>query len=133
MTEAERLEWETDLKGAYNASDMNRVGSILDELRTYLINAGYLNGLEFVPKTNWIREDIPTTEQFAEYINSVDIIRKTLAVYRTTPPTPSSPNSLTIEEANNIEKILIDVYRLFENMMLARNYCGEIFSGEIGR
>lgn len=133
MTDSERAEWESDLKGAYNSSDLNRVGEIMNVLRDYLIDAGYLNGLEFLAKTDWLKQDIPTAEQFTNYINAIKTLRGALAVYKTTPPAPSSFNSLTIEEANSIEKILIDVYQLFPNMMLARNYCGEIFCGEIGR
>lgn len=131
MTEEERAEWETDLKGAYNASDLNRVGEVLNLLKDRLTAAGYLRGLEFEAKTKWTSVDIPTTEQFTYYLKAVEIIRNALAVYKTTPQAPNSLNSLDIEGANNIEKILIDVNDLINKMLSIRNYCGEIYSGEI--
>lgn len=131
MTESERAEWETDLKGAYNVSDLNRVSTVLNHLRDRLTEAGYLMGIEFNLYTAWLPSDIPTTEQFTKYIKAVETIRAALAVYRTTPPAPNSKNSLDIEGANNIEKILIDVNELIDKMLSVRNFCGEIFSGEI--
>ena len=131
MTESERAEWQTDLKGAYNASDLNRVGIAMNYLKGRLTEAGYLKGTEFIMKTNWGFSDIPTYDEFKNYISAVGTIREALAVFRTTPPAPAKYNSLNIEEANNIEKILIDVDELITKMQAQKYYCGEMFSGEI--
>ena len=131
MTEEERAEWNTDLKGAYNVSDLNRVGTVLNHLKARLVNAGYLKGYEFEAVTTWNTSHIPTTDDFTKYIEAVHTIRNAIAVFRTTAPAPEHFNSLTIDEANNIEKILIDINTLINNMLAARNYCGDIFSCEI--
>lgn len=131
MTETERAEWETDLKGAYNASDLNRVGAVLNYLRDRLTEAGYLKGIEFEAVTTWEASDIPTTEQFTYYLKAVETIRNALSLYKTTPEAPNTLNSLDYTGANNIEKILIDVNELIDKMLSVRNYCGDIFSGEI--
>lgn len=131
MTEEERAEWQTDLKGAYNASDLNRVGIAMNYLRDRLTEAGYLKGTEFNLRIDWPYFEIPTHNEFKNYILAVGTIRNALAIYRTTPPAPTKYNSLNIEEANNIEKILIDVDELITKMQAQKYYCGEMFSGEI--
>lgn len=131
MTADDRAEWSTDMKGAYNASDLNRVGGVLNYLRDKLRDAGYLGGNEFTAKVNWTAGDIPTAEQFAAYISAVGTIRNAMSQKATTPPTPANVGSLDYQGANDIESILIDIEELINKMLAARNFCGELFSGEI--
>lgn len=128
-TAAEQTEWASDLKGAYNASDLNRVGAAV----AYV--AGRLNGYGYAvsvsPKQDWTANDIPTAGQMATYIQDVAALRGTIAVMDSTPPTPESASGLTWQEANNIERILLDVDELLTRMAAAWFYSGEIWSGEI--
>ena len=128
-TEAEQTEWASDLKGAYNASDLNRVGAAV----AYV--AGRLNGYGYAvtvnPKQDWTGSDIPTAGQMAAYLRDVAALRGAIAVMASTPPTPDSANNLTWQEANNIEQILLDVDELLTRMAAAWFYSGEIWSGEI--
>lgn len=128
-TAAELAEWQSDLKGAYNASDLNRVGSAV----AYV--AGRLNGYGYAvavsPKQDWTVSDIPTAGQMASYLRDVAALRGAIAVMASTPPTPDSANNLTWKEANDIEKILVDVDALLTRMAAAWFYSGEIWSGEI--
>ena len=66
-TAAEKTEWATDLKGAYNASDLNRVGAAV----AYV--AGRLNGYGYAvavsPKQDWTVSDIPTAGDMETYIS----------------------------------------------------------------
>lgn len=127
-TEAEKTEWASDLKGAYNASDLNRVGSAV----AYV--AGRLNGYGYAvtvnPKQDWTASDIPTAGQMATYIQDVAALRGAIAVMDSTPPTPGSASGLTWQEANNIEQILLDVDELMTRMAAAWFYSGEIWSGD---
>lgn len=131
MTAAELAEWNAGMKGAYNATDLNRVGEALNYLRGLLTQAGYLGGNEFNAKTSWADDDIPTSTQFAEYINAVETIRAAMSRKPTTPPTPINTNSLDYRGANDIERILLDIEELIPKMKAARNFCGELFGGEI--
>ena len=131
MTDIEREQFLIEHPGAYNARDLNRVGTALNYVRDRLTAAGYLGGNEFTAKTNWQIGQIPTAEQFSYYLKAVETIRAAMSRYQTTPPTPEDTGSLDIEGANNIEKILIDVDELITNMLAVRNYCGELCSGEI--
>ena len=96
-TEAEKTEWASDLKGAYNASDLN----------------------------------IPTAGQMAAYLQDVAALRGAIAVMASTPPTPDSASGLTWREANDIEKILLDVDELLTRMAAAWFYSGDLFAGEV--
>lgn len=41
ITPTEMTEWFSDLKGAYNASDLNRVGAAMEYISQRLADAGY--------------------------------------------------------------------------------------------
>ena len=57
----------------------------------------------------WAEGDIPTLSQMEQYLQNVSNIRAVLEVLQTTPPVPSDMVGLTFEEANDIERILVDV------------------------
>jgi hypothetical protein len=133
MTDEERAEWLSGtMKGAYNKGDLNRVGEALNYLHDKLNTAGYITyPLTFESKTNWTVASIPTAEDLTHYLECVSKIRKALTVFATTPPAPTDTETLSIEEANNIEKILLDVETLINNMLAARYFCGDLYAGEL--
>lgn len=131
MTAEERAEWSGTMKGAYNYSDLNRVGEVLNYLKERLTTAGYLGGNEFTAITNWTSGQIPTAAQFTAYISAVETIRSAMSQKATTPRTPDDTGSLDIQGANNIESILLDIEELINKMLAVRNFCGELYSGEI--
>ena len=131
MIEAEREEWSAGMKGAYNVSDLNRVGEALNYIRDRLTEAGYLPQMAFIAKTDWAVTDIPTPSDLFDYLRYVSVIREAMAQYANTPAAPEYTGGLDYQEANAIEKILVDVDQLITNMRAARYYCGELFCGEI--
>lgn len=131
MTEAERAEWGTDMKGAYNASDLNRVGAVLNYMRDKLAAAGYVAINAFNMKTAWTTADIPTVQEFSAYLAAVATIRGALAQWSTTPPVPEDVGGLDYQGANDIEQILLDVEELTNLMLAARYYGGDLYGGEI--
>lgn len=131
MTDAEREEFSGDMKGAYNASDLNRVGAALNYLRGRLTGAGYLRGDEFTARATWAVGEIPTGEQLTYYLKAVETIRAAMSRKETTPQTPADIGALDIQGANDIESILLDIEELINNMLAARHFLGELYSGEI--
>ena len=132
MTEAERAEWLSPMKGAYNATDLWRVGVALNTLRDRLTDAGYMTyQTTFYARYIWGYSDVPTADDLTHYLKCVSNIREAMAQFENTPPTPTDTGALNIDEANNIEKILIDVETLINNMLAARFYCNDVFAGEI--
>ena len=133
MTAEEKAEWNTgQMKGAYNPPyDMNRVGFALNYLRDRLVEARYLKAGVFTAKEDWTAADIPTAADLTNYLKYVSVVREALPRYSTTPPTPVYSGGLNYQEANDIEKILVDVDQLITNMLAARYFSGELYSGEV--
>lgn len=129
MTEEERAEWSAGLKGAYNVSDLNRVGAAVDYVAGRFNALGY--SLEVETKQNWLVSDIPTSEQMAAYLNSVSYLRPVVSVFPTTPEVPEDMEGLTYTEANNIEQILFDLDLVVKHIIAAWYYSGELYSGEV--
>ena len=128
MTETEREEFLLSSKGAYNVSDLNRVGNAVDVIARKLKDAG--NVLSVNPKTDWTTDDIPSTEQMEEYLDNIREIRGVLAVLYSTPAVPSRMRKLTLQKANDIEQILVDVNGLINKMQKSYYYSGELYGGE---
>ncbi len=116
-------------KGVYGAVDLNRVGEAINHVAARLRAAG--NNIEVSPKADWAREDIPTPAQMVHYLEQIQKVRDVLAVYQTTPAVPADMEDLTHGEANDIEKILVDIDQLITNMIAAYYYSGELYGGEV--
>ena len=128
MTEQERAEWLGEMKGAYNASDMNRVGEAVAYVAGRLTDFGYSAPVS--PKTDWTEDDEPSTDQLASYLADISTIRGALAVLPSTPATPAEIDGRTHQEANDIEQILLDVDKLLNIMATTFIPCGEALCGE---
>lgn len=128
MSEAEKAEWASDLKGAYNASDLNRVGTAVDYVAKRLRSAGYSVPVE--PKTDWRVLDIPTAEQMQTYLDNVRTLRAAFAVPPSMPAVPEDMDGLDYIEANNIERILYDLNALITNIMATWVQSGMVQSGQ---
>lgn len=130
MTQAEKTAWLSGLKGSYNATDLNRVGNAIQYISEKLYAAGY--SVQVKPKTDWRREDIPTPEQMKHYLDDVEMIRKCLAVFPTTPDVPPDMENLVYSEANAIEQILVDLERITILISYAYRHCGVNVCGIVG-
>ena len=87
LSAAEQAEWNGEHKGAYNASDLNRVGTAIDTLTTLLTTYGYT--VSTVPKTDWAENQTPPTlAQMLQYLDDIRAIRQ-FAFKPTTPLVPS--------------------------------------------
>ena len=129
MTTAEKAEWVAGMKGAYNASDLNRVASAMAYLSQRFASAGY--SVPVSSPTDWANGDIPTKGDMDTYLDDLRRIRAALAVMDTTPAAPGSMDYLTWAKANDIEKILVDVDDALGRLLLSTFYSGEIYSGEV--
>lgn len=127
MTAAEQAQWLAGLKGAYNATDLNRVGGALnllaaalaalpDELLDYLDSKGVAPDAAFeVPynpalmdwtqKVTWTVDEIPTPDELELYLSRVKLLRESMEY--DTDPLPASMEGLDYIGANAIEKALV--------------------------
>lgn len=115
-------------KGAYNYTDLNRVESKVKELNDLLVTYNYMSAL--TTKLDWSMTDKFNVNDGTRYLNNVKAIRQALATYETTPETPSTMANLTYQDANDIEKILVDIEHLLISMENWFVYSGVANSGQ---
>ncbi len=116
----------------YNFTDLNRVEIAFEHLQERLNNEFGFN-LSLVTKTDWTRNDLGQKGAqilMEQYRQNVIDIRAAITQRESTPQTPDSIRFLTYKQANEIEKILIDVEDALNRMELTFFYSNEITSGE---
>ena len=122
MTSDEQAEWLAGMKGAYNASDLNRVGTALNYLAGRLASICG-KSITWTAKTDWAVTDIITASQAEAYRKQVQSIRDALAYPEGTPDAPGL-DRLTYTGANDIERILALCEELIDNTTKAFRYTG---------
>lgn len=129
ITDEEKVEWESDLKGTLNASDLNRIESNIAELAEDI-------GKEVLPfkykslvTKQWSGTDIPRVADFARIVSNVQAIRDAWYTTDITPDTPKPPLNY-FEKINDIERILHDLYDTYIATIKSYDYCGEFYAGE---
>lgn len=118
FTEDEKEEWSGGMKGALNTSDLERIQNNIQLLSDVL-------ELDLsVPDV----PDVPNETFYNEVISNTASIRSAYCIHTTTPETPETPLN-TYSKWNDIERILMDVYRILLNNF--HYYCGsEIYTGD---
>lgn len=127
-------------RGAYNDTDLNRVGAAVQYVADRLGNTGYR--LSVSPRTDWAVGDIPTSADLVAYLAQLDALRgkldEVLAAYQTEsqyelPPTPPDMQGLTFQEANDVEKIIKAIHDQLKYMgdHLYWIYSGDVYAGEV--
>ena len=131
-TPAEMTRWlNSDLKGTYNASDLDRVERAVRYLDEELAAYGYAAGTIGRPE-EWTKEDFPTESDMQRYLKNLRALRNTLRVLATTPDIPASMAFFGFAGANDIEKMLFDIDRLISWMLASFRHCGTFNSGMEG-
>ena len=128
LTAEEKAEYMGGMRGAYNATDLNRVGQAVSyladrftdlpgELEAYREEIGVADDelyhvpydpstVVVSPKQNWTVADIPTNSQVQTYLNNLLVLRRQLVLPADAPMVPTSLNNLTFDTANQIEYLL---------------------------
>lgn len=128
LTEAEQAEWlALNNKGAYNASDLNRVSAACEELYEAFAASGYDLPSYFQTPTDWTESDVPYKRLMDYYIGNVAAIK---AVLDAETDIPESMDGLNVSGANAIERLLEEVDDLLRRVRLGFIYSGEPYAGE---
>jgi len=114
LTPQEYSVWFSGPKGSYTISDLNRVETAVRVLADALLERGY--SISVVTKTNWVNADMPTPAEMYRYIQNINTLVQTFKVYPTTPSVPTTVERLSPYYANDIEKILMDIAQILEDM-----------------
>ena len=108
-------------KGYYNVADLNRI----EQDCSYLAD---IFGVTIITRA-WARTDFPTPGEFERILANLDTLRAAYFVYQSTPTTPENPVN-DYHKANDIERILHDLYALYEDNKRAIMYAGELHAGQ---
>lgn len=119
----------TNLKGAYNHIDLNRVESKVAELEALLSSYNYFDQTLIV-KLDWTYTDKFKPTDAQRYLSNIKKIRDAFYVLPTTPALPSTMQNLDYQKANDIEQILVDIESLINNMRNWFVYSGVSNSGQ---
>lgn len=115
----------------YDWRDMNRVAEAMEYVAARLRSCG-LNVT--VNPRRFTRTDFPSESVFLHYIEQLRKLYDSLTLFITTPPVPGVSHSqpyMTVQEANDIEIILLDIDVLVTNMAAAWFYSGDLYAGEV--
>jgi len=115
--------------GYYSIDDLNRVGNAMYYIAERLRACGW--DIKVSPRTDWILTDRGTPAAAKRYLTNLRKIWTALALFSTTPAVPSGAAPFNAQEANNIEKILIDVEDMVGRTMSGYLYSGDLFAGEV--
>lgn len=115
--------------GHYGADDLNRVGKAMLYIAERLRGLGY--DATVSPRTDWSNTELPTQEDARHYLRDIKRLRDVLAVSATTLQVPADTRPFNAEEANDIEKILIDVEAMMKLILASARHCGQ-FTGWVG-
>lgn len=119
------------MRGAWNYTDLNRIGQAIDYVITYAQTVGWDNIPSVTTKTDWAVTDIPTSAQLSTYlIGPLTAIRNMIPVPDGTPNVPSHFGYMSVGKANNVEKIILAVYQQLELFNQTQMYSGEVRAAE---
>ena len=124
ISDNEKKEWMRGLKGALNASDLNRIESNIASISSIL-------QVEICScQNNWSARDKPHAEDYERIRNNVKTIRDEWMQLPGILPVPERPLN-TYQKWNDIEKILSDIFLVYKNIIGNFYYCDtEVYAGE---
>lgn len=128
LTDAERSEWTSGLKGCINANDLNRIETnsqvIAENLRANGFTANVLS------KRDWVRNDIPRRADMERIQAAIANLRSAIAVPNDTPSTPVNLYNMDFNQANIVEKIQSVVMQMLNNTIQSLQRSGIFYIGE---
>ena len=120
-------EWMTALKGNYNVTDWNRVGTASAYIYNVFQTYGYSVPGYVALRTDFTIEDLPDASYWTDYIATVAALK---AVWPTMQEIPETMERLGVDGANNIEKALIEIDALQTLLQMSFIYSAEPYCGE---
>lgn len=116
-------------KGHYETTDLNRVGEAMQYVAARLRSCGW--DVDVSPRTDWKWTDRVTLAEAQRYLRNLRKIREALVLFASTPPLPGDERPFNAEEANNIEKILLDAEAMVQLTIDGYLFSDDLYSGEV--
>lgn len=121
MTSTQRKEWISGLKGCLNTSDLKRIENDIYVI-AQLLDVDVQTNKDNLP-------ELPDSIYFARVLENVQILRNIGYLHGDTPEVPVQPLN-TYQKWNDIERILHDIYWIYNANNSCYAYCGtELYAG----
>lgn len=114
-------------RGMLTINTLNRIEEKQEELANLINVIGYWN-TPIENKTDWTDNDIFTEGEFQRIIDNENILRNAFFTYVDTPNTPNI--SFHYEDINSLEKILVDLDVMINDVKSNYRECGNFECGE---
>lgn len=114
-------------RGALTFNTINRIEDKQYYLRSKLNSLGYWN-TDIINQT-WTDEDYYDKDNFDRLVNNLNVLKDAFFVYKYTPKTPQA--KYHYENINQIEKILVDIENIINDMQELYRRCGTFECGEV--
>lgn len=124
ITTEEKAEYMAGMKGAYNYTDLNRVGETVAYIANIMNQSG--RSVSVTAKSNWTVSDIPTLAQMTAFLRDLSLLKTNSTA---TTQVPSSMDRLTYQRANQIEQLLVEAYNSIIREGADWEKCGVAISG----
>lgn len=121
ITEEEKSEWDSGVKGALNVSDLNRIEANIHTLSGHFACP--------VITRQWNSAEIPRSSDYLRIRDNIQSIKSAWFGLSQTPEVPEQPLN-SFEKWNDIERILHDLNYTYERYVNGFYYCGETYAGE---
>lgn len=117
-----------DMKGAWNASDLNRI----ENNCVYMVEQLRKQGIIVIisTKTNWQMSDIPDYANITRIRNNIILLIKSFVPDRGYEDI-NMYQAVSYQDANILERDLLELKTLLENTIATYPMAGEYFAGEL--
>ena len=95
-----------NLRFSWDYRALNRTELAMEYVYKIFEELGYYKNMKF--KTDWLNEEI-TRDEAERYIENLTALRNFILMPSDSPEAPTTINGMTIERANNIEKLIFDM------------------------
>ena len=113
-------------RGTLTINTLNRIEEKQSELNDLINAEGYYN--TNIINRLWTHTDVFDEVNFSRIVNNCEILKKAFFEYTDTPATPNAVYHF--ENINSIEKILVDLEKMIDDVKLRYRQCGTFQCGE---
>lgn len=126
LSSEQKAEYLLGLRGAYSYTDFNRVENAVQYLSDLLNAYSYKNKVN--TKTDWTADDIQKVSEIQRYIDNIAEL-KDKYYSNVEGEMPTTSTWLTVEGANYLEKILVNIEEIISKMEAVFRYSNTFNSG----
>lgn len=116
-----------NLRFSWDYRALNRTEQAMEYVDSIFKELGYYKNMRF--KTDWLNDEI-TREEANRYIENLKTLREFILMPSDSPDVPTTINGMTIEKANDIEKIIFDINFVLEALQKNLVRSGVASSGQ---